>query len=174
MLPFVQPGMTVLEIGSWLGKSTLWFAERVGPGGHVFAVDHFLGSPEHAREPEHRKLLPTLWDQFIANCWHAQNVISPVRSESPGALAKLHAEGARPDLVYVDGDHSYQAAFRDIMTAALLWPDATITGDDIDHSSVEDATSNVAFCLRRKVIRSPKRRCFALVARDNPQPARTS
>lgn len=164
---FVRPGITVLEIGCWLGKSTLWLAEEVGPAGRVIAVDHFLGSDEHRHEPAFQNVLPTLWEQFIANCWDHRDVITPVRAPSPTALAKLHVEGAAPDLIYVDGDHRYESALRDLMMSALLWPEATVTGDDFTLRTVEDAASNVAFCLRRNVVHSTKRRCFALVPREN-------
>jgi ubiquinone/menaquinone biosynthesis C-methylase UbiE len=37
--PFVEPGMTVLEIGPGMGFFTLPLARRVGPSGRVVAVD---------------------------------------------------------------------------------------------------------------------------------------
>ncbi|HET6421821.1 MAG TPA: class I SAM-dependent methyltransferase [Geobacteraceae bacterium] len=39
MCPFVEKGMTVLDIGPGMGFFTLPLAEMVGPGGRVFAVD---------------------------------------------------------------------------------------------------------------------------------------
>ena len=44
---FVKPDSIVLEIGTFMGKSARWIAERAK---HIIAVDHFKGSPELQEE----------------------------------------------------------------------------------------------------------------------------
>lgn len=45
---FEAPVPTVVELGSWRGLSTAWLGFGVADrgDGHVFAVDHWKGSPE--------------------------------------------------------------------------------------------------------------------------------
>src|ERR1700733_14361157 len=38
---------TVVEVGSWLGKSTIHIASLLPEDGKVYAIDHWLGSAEH-------------------------------------------------------------------------------------------------------------------------------
>jgi predicted O-methyltransferase YrrM len=45
---------SIVEVGSWKGRSTIWlaFGSRDGKGGKVFAVDPHAGSKEHAERGE--------------------------------------------------------------------------------------------------------------------------
>lgn len=159
--PFARSGANVLEVGSWLGKSAIWFARHVGTEGCVWTVDHFLGDPEILKTRQAREI-PTLWEQFVSNCWDYRGTIRPIKMSSSEALPLLAAGGAKPNLIYVDGAHDYENAFHDIMLSCLLWPTATIAGDDLAMPTVKDAAMNAAFCLRRRLLPSPGGRCFRL------------
>lgn len=153
---FVGPGSVVVEIGAWLGKSTLWLASAVGPAGHVYTIDHFKGSQEHHADPR----LSTLWETFVVNCWDSRERISPVRLDSRAGLLDLHQREVWPTLVYVDGAHDYETVVRDVLLAAFLWPDVQITGDDFDWPTVRAAVADAAKILHCKIV--DNKRCFAL------------
>lgn len=154
---FVGPGTTVVEIGAWLGKSTLWFADVLGPAGHIYTVDHFKGSQEHRGDPR----LLTLWETFVVNCWNSRERITPVRLDSRVGLLALHQHGVQPALVYVDGAHDYETTVRDMLLSAFLWPAARITGDDFDREDVRRAAFDAGRVLCRTV--EEHERCFALI-----------
>lgn len=121
---------SVVEVGSFMGLSAVWFAQRVE---RVTCVDAWY---EPATYESENNLVGTLrrWElprDFFAlfrdnvmrsGFWHK---IHPVRGHSH----YVHGEVAPADLIYVDGDHSYDGCKRDI---ELYLPKARklICGDD--------------------------------------------
>jgi len=116
----------VVEIGSFKGRSTCWLASGLkrraasDPGAKpaaVHAIDHFTGSPEHRPEgthpdPDiaaHGSTLPA----FRANVARLGlgEFVEPVVSPSLAAAARW--QGGPIRLLFIDGDHSYQASRAD-------------------------------------------------------------
>lgn len=137
-----RPVSLIVEVGSWLGASTRWFLE-------TFSGARHMGQPhEHARiicidtwdglaEWEHSELTSRIelaWEQFAANCWHLRQWITPVKLPSqeglPAVAAELAGQEQEPDLVYIDGDHSFEMCRDDVVTSAEAWPNALVIGDD--------------------------------------------
>lgn len=128
----------VIEIGSWLGKSTRYFAEKVGTDGKVYAIDTWLGSDE---EKEHQvdPRLKKLYQLFLSNIKQSgfANRVVPFRMKSQEAAIALNVKG---DLIYIDGAHDYKSVYEDI----LAWKDhlnegGVLCGDDWEWKSVRDA-----------------------------------
>lgn len=106
---------TVVEIGSFLGLSAVWFAQRVQ---HVYCVDQWYEGATHESE---NNLLGTLrrWElprDFFSlfrdnvmrsGVWHK---ITPIRGHSH----YCHGEVPEADLVYIDAGHAYHQVRRDI------------------------------------------------------------
>lgn len=108
---------TVAEVGSFLGRSALWFATDPLID-HVFCVDTWF---EPATYESENNLVGTLrrWDlprDFFplfrdnvmrSGAWHK---ITPIKGDS------RYVAGEVPvcDLVYLDGSHSYKDVKRDI------------------------------------------------------------
>lgn len=99
----------VLEVGSWKGRST--HALLSGCTGPVFAVDHWLGSPTE-RDTVHKEALERdVYQEFLGNVGHFSN-LRVIKRDSVDASAAF--EDHSLDMVFIDGDHSYDGCLRDI------------------------------------------------------------
>lgn len=117
----------IIELGSWLGKSTRWFLQAA-PNAMVVAIDHWKGSPEHRRFGDDFRGL--LWPRFLQNCWEYRDRLVPLKTSTLDGMRLVADRGYLPDLVYVDAAHDMRSAQLDIEAALTLFPDAQITGDD--------------------------------------------
>ncbi len=119
----------VLELGSWLGKSTRFIASRA-PKATVFAVDHWQGSAEHHAMPDCQGMLPTLYDTFLKNCWMFRTRIVPLRMDTISGMKLIHQHKVEPDIIFIDAGHDYISARADLSHALSLFPNAILCGDD--------------------------------------------
>lgn len=109
---------TIVEIGSWLGRSVVYLAEYVleqQKDIRIYSVDTWQGSNEEA----HRKYLEeiggadALYEQFLKNISPLPiDSIIPIRRASVEA-AKLFADDSL-DVVYIDASHNYIDVANDI------------------------------------------------------------
>ncbi len=115
-----------LEIGSYEGLSTCWFARYLSQQSNqpsVTAIDLFCNIPGRGLY-EHR------FDHNVGT--FVKNVpVRKIKSRSELALSSLISEGKAFDLIYVDGSH---AALDVLVDAALCWrllrPGGVILFDD--------------------------------------------
>jgi predicted O-methyltransferase YrrM len=119
--------LIVIEVGCWLGSSTRHIAKTIPETGIVFAVDHWLGSPN---EDNSVFDMPNLYRQFLSNAIHEglAHKIIPIRMPSVEAA---HTLDVRPDLVYIDATHAYNTVYKDL---SLWFPfvkgHGVLCGDD--------------------------------------------
>lgn len=141
---------TVLEIGTFVGLSTVWFAERVE---HVSTVDPFDAltridylNADMKRVAEHQ------WQNFLDNTKEYREKIMPYQMTSEQANAHLPKLNA--DLIYIDGSHKYADVLKDIE----MWlPRAhtVLCGDDYTEAwpevreAVDIAAQNLALNINR-------------------------
>lgn len=133
---------TVVEVGSFLGRSALWFATDPLIE-HVYCVDTWF---EGATFESENNLVGTLrrWDlprDFFhifrdnvmrSGVWHK---ITPIKGNSRFVIGEVPCA----DLVYLDGDHSYEGCKRDIQ----LYQDKArviLCGDDYTERIENDGT----------------------------------
>lgn len=121
----------VLEIGSWLGSSTRAWLDRA-PNSTVVAVDTWEGSKDHFKTADCYERLPTLYAQFLYNCWEYRDRLIPVRRMSKEALPELAEVGLDPDFIWVDGSHEPEDILFDFTYSREHFPNASICGDDWD------------------------------------------
>lgn len=108
----------VVEIGSYLGRSTCFLALGAKRGARppVVAVDHFLGSPEH--QPDAKNPSPVLkaegttYNAFVRNLERA-GLSDHVRAIRMGSVEAARDWREPIRLLFIDGDHSYEASSAD-------------------------------------------------------------
>ena len=133
----------VIEVGSWLGKSTRFILQQ-SPDARVISIDHWRGSPEHYEDQATLRMLPRLYETFQVNCWESRERLLPLRMPSVDGLRLVGSRGLKPDIVYLDADHSYEAIKADLETSLELFPESTIVGDDWDWDGVREAVTEIA------------------------------
>jgi hypothetical protein len=105
---------SVLEIGSWKGRST--HALLSGCPGTVTAVDHFQGSAQVGDATNWMGKTEDVYGQFQKNLAGFDN-LEVLRMSSDEAKLKLG--DTKFDMIFIDGEHSYEAVKHDI----VLWKD---------------------------------------------------
>ncbi|GAA3818601.1 hypothetical protein GCM10022242_20530 [Nocardioides panacisoli] len=113
-LQALPPDPTVVEIGSYLGRSAVFQARilsALGRGGRVTAIDPHTGDRQHL-ERLGLDELPT-WDLFryFVRSLDPDRRIDMVRATSMEAARDWG--GGRIDLLYIDGWHAYEAVMED-------------------------------------------------------------
>jgi len=140
----------IIELGSWLGKSTRFICEHA-PNAAVYAIDHWEGSPEH-HQPHRldvKDKLATLYETFIVNCWELRDRIKPLRMDTKIGLRRCSELGLKPELIYIDAGHDYQSVFSDMALSKMYFPEAILVGDDWDWQGVRAAVIN--YCHKQKM-----------------------
>lgn len=110
-----RPGVAMLEIGSFEGRSTVWFLENVLTGARstITCIDTFRGSAEHTGV-DHDALL----ERFKRNVAPWSDRVTVLEGESRRMLRTL-GDDPRFEAVYVDGSHETPDVLED---AVLSWP----------------------------------------------------
>lgn len=144
-----------VELGSWLGLSTRFIAD-CAPQATVIAIDHWRGSPEHQDNQQWAAMLGGLFETFLANCWEYRQRLIPLRVTTLDGLCIVARRGLKPDLIYLDADHGFEAVTADFEYVLDAFPRAAIVGDDWQWQSVREAVLAVA-----------KRRGLLIEACDN-------
>lgn len=137
-----EKAQTIAEVGSWMGRSTTALAGNTP--GKVYAVDTWMGSPEHRALPKHIDenyarslnlgLLEGKDDDWLFNIF-LKNVeglpIEPVRMASVEAAKMFAEKGQTFDLIFIDANHDYENVSADILAwRPLLNPNGIICGHD--------------------------------------------
>jgi predicted O-methyltransferase YrrM len=144
----------VIELGSWFGKSTRFMC-ATAPNARVFAIDiwdnSFSAADTHYQNAENQNLVAAapLMDVFLTNCWEYRDRLVPLKMQTVDGLRLLHRLGVKPTVIFVDADHHYEPAKRDVSTALELFPDAIIVGDDWRYPDVQRVAKEFAASYRK-------------------------
>lgn len=100
----------VVEIGSWLGKSTVYLAmgSKAGNRSKVYAIDPHRGGIEHERIAQNY----STFEKFLENIKKAgvEDIVIPLRKTSQEVAQNWSAP---IKFLWIDGDHSYEGAKAD-------------------------------------------------------------
>lgn len=127
----------VTEIGSLYGRSTCYLAAgcKLNGRGTVHAVDTFEGSPEHqpGQSAEQADIVATgsTLKTFIRNitAHGVQELVSPIRARSLDAAGEWTGEIR---LLFIDGDHSYEATRDDFQAwTPFMHPAGVVAFHDV-------------------------------------------
>ncbi len=112
--------LRLLEVGSWEGRSALFFLNYL-PNASIVCIDTFAGSVEHRSWPLWRRWrqLNRIEQRFDRNLAPFTSRTQKLKADSGAALAQLGLAGSRFDFVYIDGSHLAIDVYRD---AVLSWP----------------------------------------------------
>src|SRR5690606_38462112 len=88
---------------------------------------------------------------FQTFCWDHRDRLALVRELSPTGPKLVHDVGVPVDVVYIDGDHRYDAVIRDLNVADALFPDALLCGDDWSMRSDREKYEGMVLPVRKAV-----------------------
>lgn len=130
---------TIIEVGSWHGKSSRAIADNMHANSTLYCVDHWRGS-EVERDNNH---ISANWDsgdhaylEYCDNMFdHIQSgKVQPVRLSSKNAANLLHKKGIKADMIFIDAGHTYEEVKEDILHwLPVLKEGGTICGHDCFH-----------------------------------------
>ncbi len=133
-------GATIVEIGSFRGRSTIVLARSAPPDAAVVAIDPHAGSD---RGPQEFDPDPVRGDAdlaaFTANLRRA-GVADRVRHVRRPSQAALGDVTSPIDLLYIDGAHRFRPALQDV----IRWGDRVAPGGTM---LIHDAFSSVGVTL---------------------------
>jgi len=133
-----SPNNTIVELGAWKGRSTVWMANGVkdrGDNGLLYSVDTWQGTQNEA---VHKEMLKNysddqLFEEFLANINNAgiSEYVKPIRSTTIEA-AKNWSLDKPIGLLLIDADHEYKAARKDFeYWSPMVADEGFIVFDDV-------------------------------------------
>lgn len=141
----------IIELGCWLGNSTISMARNLPKEGKIYAVDNWLDNEDYYkwyRATVAKKFASTTtYEQFLSNVIRARQTdkIIPLRMNTLEAISLFKEENIVPDLVYVDADHSEEGAYQDLVAYfPLVKGHGLLCVDDWDFQDVQKAVKRFA------------------------------
>lgn len=128
--PFRERPCDMLEIGSWEGRSAVFFLEFL-PLCRLTCIDTFGGGAENHASPTENSQIPLIERRFDANLAPYDRRVEKIKAHSVTALDRLVASGGQFDVIYVDGSHMRDDVMVDsILAWRLLRPGGLMIWDD--------------------------------------------
>jgi predicted O-methyltransferase YrrM len=133
----IPEGGSVVEVGSWKGRSTVAIAEGLDGRAQLTAVDTFGGEPLNVDQREkfgHEIDRDDIFTAFKANTAGFSR-LDTIRSESRPAAE--HFEDDSIDWLFIDAEHTVERVTEDIRAwHPKIKPGGLITGHDYLHAEV--------------------------------------
>lgn len=135
-------GSTIVEIGSFFGKSTNYLLNKIETSGkniNLFSIDTFQGSTNEKIHVETvENMGGDIYEEFVKNIDVGKLTILKELSRD----AANHFDNCSIDFLMIDGDHSYEGVTSDIKNYYYkVKPGGYISGDD--YNVFESTTSAV-------------------------------
>jgi len=126
--------MRMIEIGSYVGDSTIMFANNFK---QVISVDPYINDYDVTDVACHHAPFDKVYQQFLKNTLSIPNIKS-IRDTSENAFSILKDE--QWDMVYIDGLHTLEGVWFDIEHyKTIIKPNGFIAGHDYGWGNVRHA-----------------------------------
>ena len=129
LLPLAGRPLRYLEIGVCVGYSLAWVLENVltHPDSRAVGVD--IWKPQGPRRSKLHAVSSCWYEEAVARLEPWKDKVELIKADSKAYLPTLPAESF--DIVYIDGDHQYDAVMSDSREALrLVSPGGVIGWDD--------------------------------------------
>lgn len=135
----IPDGSTLVEIGSFRGRSTSYLLELANKSGknlNIIIVDHFKGSAEHNKKD--------YYPEFLENMNNLKYPYKYSVIKDDSSVASTQVSDNSVDFVMIDASHDYESVKKDI----LCWrpkvkSGGILSGDDYDWEEVKKAVDEV-------------------------------
>lgn len=98
------PKLEILEIGTFEGRSTVWFMDNV-PKANITCIDTWKGGVDH--DPNNHEInFGTVLANFKYNIEPHKDRVTVITDTSWNSCIELYKQNKLFDLVYVDGSHT--------------------------------------------------------------------
>lgn len=125
----------IVEVGAYLGRTTVALADHVREGGIVYSYDDWYG-PRDTGVTDREGIFGR-WMQHTSEC-RSLPVAMTGDHRAPETPPRV------PDLVFIDGSHEYEDVVRDItFWRAQLREGGILAGHDVDWPGVARALDTV-------------------------------
>ncbi len=130
LAPLRNEPLRILEIGSWEGRSAVFFLNFFKRS-MIVCIDTFCGNTEEQSYKQLTQELPGAEARFDGNLAPFQDRMEKIKSASHAALERLTAQGRQFDLAYIDGSHLRDDVMADSVGVwRLLAPGGIVIWDD--------------------------------------------
>lgn len=120
----------ILEIGSWEGRSALFFLNYL-PQSQIICIDTFAGGKEYEGNSDYAAAVAGTEKRFDQNLVVFAGRVTKIKARSIEVLPQLGLKRERFDLIYVDGSHIAADVYADaVLSWDLLESGGTIIFDD--------------------------------------------
>ena len=121
---------TIVEVGVYEGMTTCWMADTLVPHNKALQI---YGIDPHSTSIDLHTDLVEVGNRFKNNIAASEFTtnIHYINSTSREGLLDLYVDGVRPELIYIDGDHTAPTVLEDLVLAfMILKPGGVILCDD--------------------------------------------
>jgi len=157
-----------VEVGAWLGKSTVFMADAIRKSGKAIrfdCIDNWEGGTEgKANRVTGREIVAKrktdLHRDFLDNVKRCgvSSFVNPIRGDST-KTAEQYADSSL-DFVFIDADHEYESVLRDLRAwYPKVKPGGTLAGHDYHESGPKKAVDEFAALIGKPA----QKRCHSFV-----------
>jgi tetratricopeptide (TPR) repeat protein len=154
-LELVNSELLIVEIGSELGASSRLFMDEF-QNCNLICIDPWVDDYPLPKgwlylKEFTEKCNGSLWDLFISFNWEYKERIFPYKSYSLQALPEIFQLGLPIDIIYLDGCHTFDGVYHDLVLSMCLFPNAKIIGDDYNFTSKHPKYKGIDFPVKKAI-----------------------